>query len=521
MKKNYLFSALAASLMLFASCSQEEIISTAGEPTGGELVTISAALPQDAATRAMATVENYKARCILQLVNASGTAIEGERYVKEVTGDNVTFEFTAPDQTYQCVLWADYIQSVAETLEKDYFYTTSALPSVTLGNLNKNVMFGTEAADAFCGVIENPADGVNITLKRPLAKVNIGSNTPANYEKYTHVSVGKMNVPNNYNILTKQTNVNTTQEIRLDKTAMIDAEAGQWTYFFVFAPVDRTEYTLSIPVTINNEAGSLEDKSATVSVIPVDDNKESNINFTPEGGSGEEPEPEPSDDMTINVGFDNEYEKPAIEVGAYVNAAGKLVEDAAEAVAIVFDMATDDDIANYNGDFPGKTIKAWAVALGDATQQKWIDGVDAITVIDGVENPGSTTAAEACIKGYANTQAIQANGTTANPGATFPALEACVDWATTISETNTSGWYMPAIGQVKRLYDAIASAEGTNALSTLEFTGVILSSSLYTNSNGTFSTGIQFTTTVENAGVIRNQNINNSYGARPIVTIFE
>lgn len=519
MKKNYLFSALAASLMLFTSCSQEEIISTAGEPTGGELVTISATLPQDAATRAMATVENYKARCILQLVNASGTAIEGERYVKEVTGDNVTFEFTAPDQTYQCVLWADYIQSVAETLEKDYFYTTSALPSVTLGNLNKNVMFGTEAADAFCGVIENPADGVNITLKRPLAKVNIGSNTPANYEKYTHVSVGKMNVPNNYNILTKQTNVNTTQEIRLDKTAMIDAEAGQWTYFFVFAPVDRTEYTLSIPVTINNEAGSLEDKSATVSVIPVDDNKESNINFTPEGGSGEEPEP--GDDMTINVGFDNEYEKPAIEVGAYVNAAGKLVEDAAEAVAIVFDMAADDDIANYNGDFSGKTIKAWAVALGDATQQYWVSGVSALSAIEGVENPGSMNGVENNIKGYANTQAIQTNGTTANSGATFPALEACVNWTTTISETNTSGWYMPAIGQVKRLYDAIANAEASSALGSLGFEGVILSSTHYTNSSGTVPMGVQFTTTDSNAGVIRNQNLTRQYGARPIVTIFE
>ena len=116
MKKNYLFSALAASLMLFASCSQEEIISTVGdEPTGGQLVRISASLPQEAATRAMATVTNYKARCIMQLVDASGVAISDERYVEEVQGDQVTFEFTAPDQAYQCVFWADYIQENAAT----------------------------------------------------------------------------------------------------------------------------------------------------------------------------------------------------------------------------------------------------------------------------------------------------------------------------------------------------------------------------------------------------------------------
>ena len=513
MKKNYLFSTLAVGLMLFASCSQEEIISTAGEPIGGELVTISATLPQEAATRAMSTVENYKARCILQLVDASGVAIEGERYVEEVTGETVTFEFTAPDQTYQCVLWADYVQASAPTLETDYFYQTTALPAVTLGTLNKNVMFGTEAADAFCGVIENPTSGTSIPLKRPLAKVNIGSNQPESYSGYTHVTVGRMNIPNNYNILTKQTAVNTTQEIRLDKTVMIDAEAGQWTYFFVFAPVDETEYTLNIPVAINNEAGSLENKTATVSVITVDDNMESNINFTPEGGSGEDPDPEPGNDMQINVSFDDEYEDPnALKIGDYINAAGEKVDAGAEdAVAVVFALAngvTDD--SNYG---EGKVAEAYAVSLTFATASR--------TYASNYYSMNLATTATGSYAGYAFTQAIDA---ARQDGTDYRQLDNFFNnnQAPVLSGDNVSGWYIPSLAQLQ----AVANITDATLTATLQG-GHTVDYSLGTSSVVTYTSTseqrLQGVVVTQTTGTLGNNNTiqeNTSFHILPVVTIF-
>lgn len=517
MKKNYLFSALAASLMLFASCSQEEIISTVGdEPTGGQLVTISASLPQEAATRAMATVTNYKARCIMQLVDASGVAISDERYVEEVQGDQVTFEFTAPEQDYQCVFWADYVQEGAATLDTDYFYNTTALPAVTLGTLNKNVMFGTEAADAFCGVITEPTTGLSIELKRPLAKVNIGSDAPENYTGYDQVAVGKMQIPNNYNILTKTTDVATTQEIRLETTAMIDAEAGDWTYFFVFAPVDRTDYTFDIPVTITDAAGSLDVKKATVSVVPVDDNVESNINFTPEGGSGEEPGPEPGNDMQINVSFDDEYEDPnALTVGDYIDATGAKT-DASSAVAVVFALAEGvTDNSNYG---EGKTVAAYAIALENASNRttlyardgSWDADLSTLTPTNDVENDFS---------GYAFTDGL-ITSIEAQSGQILPSYNTWLGEHPTSG--NLSSWYIPTYDQLTAALSSV-DAKLAAALYALRSNGTyILTSSVV---NETTIDGVLYTPSSETEGTAKLQPLetsaNTSQTIVPVVTIFE
>lgn len=513
MKKNYLFSALAASLMLFASCSQEEIISTVGDQQEpGSLATISVNLPEEAATRAMPTVEGFTRRCILQLVDASGVAISDERYVEEVQGDQVTFEFTAPEQDYQCVFWADYVQEGAATLDTDYFYTTTALPAVTLGKLNKNVMFGTEAADAFCGVITEPSTGLSIELKRPLAKINIGSNAPANYAGYDQVAVGDMSIPNNYNILTKTTDVAQTQPIRLETTAMIDAEAGDWTYFFVFAPVDRTDYTFDIPVTITDAAGSLDVKKATVSVVPVDDNVESNINFTPEGGSGEEPEPEPGNDMQINVSFDDEYEDPnALTVGDYIDATGAKT-DASSAVAVVFALPgegiTDD--SNYG---EGKAVKAYAVSRTLATSSRTY-----------ASNYYSMNLAETATNSYAGYAFTQAINTARQEGTDYRQLDNFFNsnQAPTLSGDKISGWYIPSLAQLQ----AVANVDDETLTTTLQ-AGHTGDYSLATSSvviSSETEHRLQGVVVTQATGELGNDNTiqeTTSFHILPVVTIFE
>ena len=67
----------------------------------------------------------------------------------------------------------------------------------------------------------------------------------------------------------------------------------------------------------------------------------------------------------IEVGVDPDYEALEMKVGSYINAEGKVVRDAADAVGIVFKMeAIGSDVpANYPVALQGKTIAGYAVAI--------------------------------------------------------------------------------------------------------------------------------------------------------------
>lgn len=93
MKKNFFYSVMAVFTLLFmAACSQEEIISS-NETNGGKVVlsvNVSGATPD---TRAVADVQGYVMRCIMEAVDSEGTVIEGTRMVQPVTAGKATFEF--------------------------------------------------------------------------------------------------------------------------------------------------------------------------------------------------------------------------------------------------------------------------------------------------------------------------------------------------------------------------------------------------------------------------------------------
>ena len=71
------------------------------------------------------------------------------------------------------------------------------------------------------------------------------------------------------------------------------------------------------------------------------------------------------ENFDIEVGVDPDYEALEMKVGSYINAEGKVVRDAADAVGIVFKMeAIGDDVpANYPVALQSKTIVGYAVAI--------------------------------------------------------------------------------------------------------------------------------------------------------------
>ena len=505
MKKNYLFSALAASLMLFASCSQEEIISTVGDQQEpGSLATISVNLPEEAATRAMPTVEGFTRRCILQLVDASGVAISGYRYEEEVTAETVSFTYEVPAEAdYQCVFWADYIQ----TAETDYIYDTQNLPNIGYTGMNNGPHF-TDAADAFCGVL-NPATAAITTLTRPLTRINLGTETPANFSGYTNIEVSRFNIPAGYDIFNQTALTTENKEIRLASQAMTNAETGDWAHFYVFAAANETSFSTNMVVTVSGE--SVENKTSTITSLTLDANMLVDMNFTED--------PEAPETMDVTVSFGDEYENQPIDpnaplaVGDYIDATGAKT-DASSAVAVVFALAEGKVDASTYGE--GNTVEAYAVSLTKAAGRAYLKDGSAGTWTPTLIST-ATMDTESPYSGYQmSSDMLTSIGDYAST--LFTAYNTWVSSSSSIS--NASNWYIPSYAQLQDILtlDNATLKEALNGAYTSTY--FLISSSVNADLTIHGSSYNSTDGTVQNA----NQNIDPTSHQGvifPVVTIFE
>lgn len=119
MKKNFLYSMVALFVCLFTACSQEEIVSQAGQ--NDSKVRLSVKVPAAGPiARAALDVEGYTMQCIMELVGADGQVIADSRQTVTVTNGAAHFEFDKPSGEYTCLFWAEYLK------EGKSFYKTSA-----------------------------------------------------------------------------------------------------------------------------------------------------------------------------------------------------------------------------------------------------------------------------------------------------------------------------------------------------------------------------------------------------------
>lgn len=475
MKKNFLYSMMAMVAMTFASCSQEEVVSTATNGQAAGPITVSVNMPQEGVSRAMPMIDGYTRRCVMQVVDAAGEPITGTDLVqrKEVTGDNVQFTFTAPEVEYNVLFWADYVPETGN-IETDYLYTTESIPEgeevevTDLTNITQKMsryyMF-QDYADAFSGCMKGGE--TSITLTRPFSRLEITSEAAA-YAGYDQIQISNIAVPDGYNVFDKTTS--TTKNVRLadaetgsNPVAMRDAENGIWAYLYVFAPVDAEAQSLSLSITLHDSTGSLEDEHITASsseAFAWDENM--HIYFdVPEGGSTPGGDTEVTVDVNFGEGFENDPVAPTIQVGAYVDAAGEPVATAAEAVGIVFAMgAIGDDVpANYPEALQGKTIKAYAVALENMSASRQQLNAEAIAA-------GLTEAAPT--NGTENTDAFLAQ----IDGSAFD--EAYTSWIAenTTSGENVSSWYIPALPQLQQFINMFYTIGETAATGSEAFRGM-------------------------------------------------
>mgnify|MGYP005956348135 FL=1 len=463
MKKSILFPMLALGMGLF-SCSQEDL--NDGAQQAGQPVTVTVKLPDDAIDKVAsryipeASDEQHQLRCILLVTNSDNSTIRMEKVAKEANGDTFSYTFTPQDVAdYKCAFWADFIDANAavtgEGNDKKYadlYYNTQNLPSVSYATaaLIDGSLFNNDDCDAYCGII--PTGGaLSVELKRPFAKVSFvdkGTTASTTTEK---ISISGYGVYGGFNIETNEVVEGESVISATDIDPVKTDNVFFYNYLFVgnknALPDADKEFSLAVGSTT---------KTISTENITLTSNTEVNGNFDWESASG-------SDKITVTVGFNGNWIDPnAPKVGDYYYSDGtysSTLDDQKTVIGVVFAVPGDgsaiegDVITNYDGvTFTDSEIHGWVVGLKDAsTSVRWVasatgedqDGEG--PQIEGINGVGTE---ETDIKGFANSTAWKGN--TLSNGAVYAALNTLDSYSLTVP-SNTSGWYIPARGQLNIL----------------------------------------------------------------------
>lgn len=421
MKKNFIYSLMTLLIVLFASCGQEEIVSNGGKEINAP-VTISVETPaKNALTRAGVTVpEGYTMQCIMQLLDAEGNTV-GSQDIKPVEGGKVSFTISVDDQktVAKALFWAEYVPTTGAKV-----YDTADLRAVGYNSAIQSFDMTNDAlmaaCDAFCGKLE-AIGNASVTLIRPFANVSVKAKNPAAASTATSLEV-KYNALSGYDILTGKCSGTTAV---VYNNASFNS-SNSWFSNFFFAPLDVDKFNEEITMTLGNGMDKVIKIPART--LPLDANMLVSASF--EIGDGQ---------FDVDVEVDPDYEELVMEVGSYINAEGKVVRDAADAVGIVFSMeAIGSDVpANYPTALQGKEIAGYAVAIENVAA-----GRQAL-------NPnGPVTGLVETVAGVTNgTQTTETLLTGIGDVAFKTAYESWVG-THTLSSENLSAWYIPTLPQL-------------------------------------------------------------------------
>ena len=433
MRKGLLFSALALGMGLF-SCTQEDL--TNRSAAAGGPVTVSVGLPEGSSRSVPTAPEGYDLRCVLQVVYGDGNETLTLTEKAGDAGSNISFHFQPKSSDYNCLFWADY---VTEGTETDRFYNTADLTKIgyVQSALTDGSLFNNDACDAFCGTkdaqsIMDAGNQVNVTLFRPFMKVSIVDKQGVSGDR---LSVTMASMPSGYNVLTGEYDESTVT------MSMTDADLSGstddvWFSNYMFAPSNMSVYeasNITMTVTTDGEEPVVKTLDGDINV-GANTTYNGNIEFS-------------LDDVTVEVGIDGDDAASLPKVGDYYYSDGTWSADYnSEKTVIGVVFATKDNVmgdvpANYEGvTFAKGYIQGWVVGAKEADKALFVSS-GKINTIDKVGQGAED------IKGYANKAAWESN---ALSGATYTALD-CSAYSLSAPESNTSGWYLPALGQMDAL----------------------------------------------------------------------
>lgn len=438
MKKNYLSSITALLMLLFtASCSQEEIVSSANSKEG--TVTLNVRVPvNEANSRSNAPIipDGYKLRCILQPVDSEQNPV-GNRLVEEVQAgqENITFTFEAPERYNGAMLWADYFKGDDKTA--DNLYVTTDLKSITYNaTATASELFNNDAADAFYGYLMGT--GTSIELQRPFTKLTFKASE--DYADYTNITITNLPAPIGFNVMSGETT--TASDITSNNLTISE---GVWfsTYLFAGSNVSTLQGDITFTLSKNGESLNLKMPGKD---IPLTRNNDVTATVTP----GED------NTTDVTVTFPGGMTDPNnIALGDYINKDGTFSKtyDASKAIAIVFALAEGK---SDNSDYSGKIAEAYAFALNNVGRQTLYSN----------DLSGGTIEFTADIynngfygKSYSDDFMSTLGEEIKNNSILLKSYNTWLESNETNSE-NLSQWYIPTPAQVKEFSGLVLNADG-------------------------------------------------------------
>lgn len=509
MKKNFLYSMVALFVCLFTACSQEEIVSQAGQ--NDSKVRLSVKVPAAGPiARAALDIEGYTMQCIMELVNTNGEVIADSRQTVTVSNGAAHFEFDKPSGEYTCLFWAEYLKD-----GKSFYKTSAGLTQISYDGNKKNELFNNTAVDAFCGKLasSNIAANVNVTLKRPFARIAVSKTDFATLGTGLNQCTASIFSGTDFNVFTgtvaSTVNIKNTEVENQATPISIDANSEYPFFCYIF--IGEAIAKPSNIIFFNSENP---DSKKTLS-ITADQMKtmSSNtaVNLKPETGGDNQDKI--NVDITIDNGFENgggstgpdtptDPETPiAVEVGDYLYADGTWGKTAENAVAVVYHVGTDEnDKSTYS---MLEKVNGYAVALTDAaTEIKYAEVTYNATTIAGAEqNPQNNKS------GYLNSHlAVEVNGTAYNQ---LPPVKAALDYSVTLTEGKTSGWYLPTVAQLEEIRSA--------NLSTVTFAATNYWSCVIASTGKVFRACFD-PNQADYTGMNKASNANSAFNVRPILT---
>lgn len=401
---------------------------------------------------------------------------------------------TAPGQNYQSSVSLEFKHQMAKvsyTLKKGDGITDEELKEATvilMGNTTATFVNGalTEAVPESNGEIKSCYDGIQKTgaallvpqnmTGQPFIKVRINgkdfiytppTETAGNLEAGSH---------NTYTITVKKDRIEVTGISASWNDDITEGSAGKPVFRVHLPEEHRQDLDFSGNVTKKDGYLEVEGNSFTISYAVTDQNRMKG--FPIAEGNGEMERTMSGNDYTfaytlrsdMRLGYDD-----YIQVGDYFYLDCTWRPDYVEnksCIGIVFKVGAGDGDAASNYDNKLTAIHGYVVALKDAHNASgaWGEMFDDVPDIPNEENFVKT------YNGYANTLIVRALNTYSNVNVNNPtantywAFRVASDYNVSVPE-NSSGWYLPSIGQLADIYalpnrtDRFEAAKGSDFIS--------------------------------------------------------
>ena len=255
---------LGAALLVLsaAACSRQEL-------PGNETVTVRFNVAP--ATEAMIGTKSADAasQLLVGVFDASGNPLAGLEKVVSAGASGFSFDLSLVEAlSYKVVLLA---QAPGRYVSTDDSWTAASLKAVSLAGTG----FSTENDDLFTASLTvNPADGnsVNVTLSRPLARVNVA--TSASLDGITKARFEFPGLPATLDALTGETSG--TQDIVVEGAPDGGTYADTYNFIgYAYVPARATATSITATVTLSNDSGPVRTK--TIENLPLQRNRRTNV----------------------------------------------------------------------------------------------------------------------------------------------------------------------------------------------------------------------------------------------------